>query len=94
MLITVVAAVTCVCFNSIKHLMATETSRVKIVVIGDGDIGKSCFLTRWKDGTFRDTYCPPSIFNQYEAEISVDGRPVIADVWYIGKLTHECKHCC
>ena len=69
--------------------MATETPKVKIVIVGDGTVGKSCFLTRWKGDKFRDTYCPPSIFNQYEAEITVDGRAVIADVWYIGKLTRE-----
>ena len=46
--------------------MRKET--IKIVTIGDGTVGKSCILVRYRDDTFPRNYIP-TIVENYSKEI-------------------------
>ena len=48
------------------------SQQVKIVVIGDGSIGKTCLLTVFVDKTFPVDYIP-TVFNTMEYKMSIDG---------------------
>ena len=43
------------------------------VIIGDGSVGKTCFLSRFCENKYYETYIP-SIFENYNKEYEVDGR--------------------
>ena len=66
--------------------MATKNPRVKIVIIGDSAIGKSCFLLCWETNTFRKAYIPGfSLYHEYKADILLDGKAVTTSVGYVRK---------
>ena len=48
------------------------SQQVKIVVIGDGSIGKTCLLTVFVDKNFPVDYIP-TVFNTMEYKMSIDG---------------------
>ena len=50
----------------------SSSQQVKIVVIGDGSIGKTCLLTVFVDKTFPVDYIP-TVFNTLEYKMSIDG---------------------
>ena len=49
--------------------------RKKLVVVGDGECGKTCLLIVFSRDEFPDVYVP-TVFETYVADISVDGIPV------------------
>ena len=84
--------------------MATKNHRVKIIIVGDGNVGKSSFLHRWETDTFRGgtgTYGHESVSNSnssdvchkhnlyYRAELTVDGKIVSTSAWYLGKFNFD-----
>ena len=48
----------------------------KLVVVGDGNSGKTCLLFAFKDDHFTADHVP-TVFDTYVAEIEVDGKKVI-----------------
>ena len=66
--------------------MATKNPRVKIVIVGDSAIGKSCFLLRWKTNIFTVSYDPGlSLYHEYKADVLLDGKAVSTSAWYTCK---------
>ena len=61
-----------ICFlvNEDKYITMNEV--VKIVVVGDGSIGKTCLLTVFVDKKFPADYVP-TVFNNMEYRMSIDG---------------------
>jgi len=54
--------------------------RVKIVVVGDGAVGKTCLLICYATGQFPLEYVP-TVFANYTAKKEIGGQTVILHLW-------------
>lgn len=50
--------------------------RKKLVIVGDGACGKTCLLIVFSKDQFPEVYVP-TVFENYVADIEVDGKQVI-----------------
>ena len=55
-------------------------TKVKIVVIGDGGIGKTSLLVTYSTDRF-PTQHVPTVFDNYEDDITVDGQVIRMELW-------------
>lgn len=60
--------------------MPRTARRSKLVVIGDGTVGKTCLLVAFAKGDFDEEYIP-TVFETYVADIEVDGIHTELALW-------------
>lgn len=53
---------------------------IKLVVVGDGAVGKTCMLSAFTSNKFPETYVP-TVFENTSRTMMVDGRGVVLNIW-------------
>ena len=61
-------------------MMEEAVLELKIVVVGDGAVGKTSFLMSYSNNSFPIDYVP-TVFDNYTTDILVDGRCVRLSLW-------------
>jgi len=57
-----------------------ESCRAKVVVVGDGACGKTCFLEVYKSGVFPEDYVP-TVVDNFVVREQVDQKEVVLTMW-------------
>ena len=59
------------------------SATVKVVIIGDGECGKTCLLLASIHNVFQEEYIS-TVFDNYVLSIEVNGQQVELDMWDTG----------
>ncbi|KER18833.1 hypothetical protein T265_15799, partial [Opisthorchis viverrini] len=60
--------------------MISSNRPVKIVVLGDGMVGKTCLLMTYTSGHYPSEYVP-TVFENYLGSVNVDGKELAFELW-------------
>jgi len=57
-----------------------NATRIKLVVVGDSAVGKTCLLISYATDKFPDTYVP-TVFENYTAQMDLEGETILLHLW-------------
>lgn len=57
-----------------------NATRIKLVVVGDSAVGKTCLLISYATDKFPDDYVP-TVFENYTAQMDLEGEPILLHLW-------------
>jgi len=57
-----------------------DTVHIKVVVVGDGAVGKTTMLVRYVENKFPENYVP-TVFENYYHDVEIEGVPVNLGLW-------------
>lgn len=60
--------------------MGDGTRNIKLVVVGDGAVGKTCLLTTYAENHFPNEYVP-TVFDNFNTNVVLDGQHVNLNLW-------------
>mmetsp|Transcript_23840 Transcript_23840/g.32546 ORF Transcript_23840/g.32546 Transcript_23840/m.32546 type:complete len:271 (+) Transcript_23840:244-1056(+) len=66
--------------NPDKEEEDEDSNRIKLVVVGDGAVGKTCLLITFATGHFPEEYVP-TVFENYCAKMVINDKPVYLHLW-------------
>lgn len=58
-----------------------QSRPIKMVVVGDGMVGKTCLLVAYTTGAFPDSDYEPTVFDNYAGTLLVDGVTANLTLW-------------
>ena len=60
--------------------MVSQSTNVKVVVVGDGAVGKTCLITAYGEDKFPSEYVP-TVSDTYEGPTEYEGKEVQLKIW-------------
>jgi len=66
--------------KSTSEVNVSDAKRVKLVVVGDGAVGKTSLLIRYATGNFPTEYLP-TVFENYTAQMKRENEVILLHLW-------------